>query len=67
MPDAPTLAAPLLLTVRETAAALSVCEKTLWSLSRDGRLPRVLIGKAVRYDRADVLRFIEASKTGGGQ
>jgi len=62
--DAAINAAPLalLLTPRQTAAALSVCEKTLWALTRDGRLPVVRIGRAVRYDRADVLRFIEASK-----
>jgi excisionase family DNA binding protein len=60
-----TLDAPLLMTVRETAAALALCEKSVWQLTRDGKLPVVRIGRAVRYDLADVLRFIAASKTGG--
>lgn len=62
MPDTPTPPAPLLLTPRQTAEALSVCEKTLWSLTRAGKLPAVHIGRAVRYDVADLRRFIEASK-----
>ena len=62
MADAPTTPAPFLLTARQTAAALQVCEKTLWALTRDGRLPAVRIGRAVRYDLADVRRFIEAAK-----
>lgn len=61
MTDTP---APLLWTVRETAAALACCEKTLWQLTRDGRLPAVRIGRGVRYDVADVRAFIEASKGG---
>ena len=61
MPSNPT-PEPLLFTVRETARALAVCEKTLWALTRDGRLPAVHIGRGVRYDLADVRRFIEAAK-----
>jgi hypothetical protein len=44
-----------------------VCEKTLWSLTRAGKLPAVRIGRAVRYDVVDVRRFIEAAKDGGGR
>jgi excisionase family DNA binding protein len=59
---------PLLLTIRETAKALSLCEKSIWQLTRDGRLPVVRIGrKAVRYSRDDILAFIQAARTGGGQ
>jgi len=61
MPDTPAPA--LLLTIRETAAALALCEKSVWSLTRDGRLPVVRIGRSVRYDVADVRRFIEAAKS----
>jgi excisionase family DNA binding protein len=65
MPDAPTLAEPLLLTARAASAALAICPKTLWALTRDGKLPAVRIGRAVRYDVADVRRFIEGAKAGG--
>lgn len=58
--------APLLLTCRQAAAALQVCEKTLWSLTRDGKLPAVRIGRAVRYSVDDLRRFTEAAKTKAG-
>ena len=57
-PDLP----PLLLTARDTARALAVCQKTLWAMTRDGRLPCVRIGRGVRYDVADLRRFIENAK-----
>ena len=60
--DRQTVAEPLLLTARETARTLAVCEKTLWALTRSGRLPVVRIGRGVRYDVADVRRFIESAK-----
>jgi len=52
----------MLLTVRQTAERLQVCSKTLWSLTRDGKLPAVHIGRAVRYDVADIRRFVESAK-----
>jgi len=56
----------MLLTVRDTAHALAVCPKTLWSLTRAGKLPCVRIGKrGIRYDVADVRAFIESAKGGG--
>lgn len=53
---------PLLLTPRDAAKALAVCEKTLWNLSRRGELRPVRIGRAVRYDVADLRRWIDAAK-----
>jgi len=52
----------LLWTARETAKALSICPKTLWALTRSGRLPAVRIGRGVRYDVADVRAFVESAK-----
>ena len=46
---------PLLLTPRQAAKALAICEKTLWSLTKRGELPVVWIGRAKRYS-VDVLR-----------
>jgi predicted DNA-binding transcriptional regulator AlpA len=49
MYDAPD-AHKLLLTPREAATALSVCEKTLWSLTAPrGDLPCVRLNRSVRY------------------
>ena len=55
-------AEPILWTIKQTAAALALCEKSVWTLTRDGKLPAVRIGRAVRYAREDVLRFVEAAK-----
>jgi len=53
----------LLLTVRQAADALSICEKSLWALTTPrGPLPAVRIGRAVRYDLADLQAFIESRK-----
>jgi excisionase family DNA binding protein len=67
MSSTPLAAAPLLLTAKNTARVLAVCPKTLWALTRSGRLPAVRIGtRGVRYDVTDVRAFISASKDKGG-
>jgi len=63
MSSTPLAPAPMLLSARDTAKALAVCPKTLWQLTRSGRLPVVRIGtRGVRYDVRDVESFIEAAK-----
>jgi len=52
----------LLVTSREAARALSICDKTLWSLTKRGELPAVKIGRSVRYDVADLRDFIDRQK-----
>ena len=39
----------LLLSVREAATAMGICEKTLWTLTQTGEIPVIRIGRAVRY------------------
>ncbi len=51
-----------LMTAREAAKYLNISERTLWTLSNVGDLPRVLIGRAVRYDAADLEAFINTNK-----
>jgi len=53
---------PMLLTPREAAKALSICERTLYALTRRGELPVVRIGRAVRYDVADLRGYIDRMK-----
>ncbi len=53
---------PLLLTPRDAAKALAICEKSLFNLTRRGELRPVRIGRAVRYDLADLRRWIDAAK-----
>jgi excisionase family DNA binding protein len=51
-----------LMTAREAAKYLNISERTLWTLSNGGDLPRVQIGRAVRYDAADLEAFINTNK-----
>lgn len=53
---------PLLVNVATAARMLCLSDRTLWSLSERGELPRVKIGRAVRYDVADLQAFIDRAK-----
>lgn len=53
----------LLLNSREAASALSVCERTLWSWTEQGKIPCFREGCVKRYYVDDLRRFIEARRT----
>ena len=56
----------LLLPAREAAAALAVCEKTLWNFTAPrGTIPSVKIGARVLYSPADLQAWIDKEKSGG--
>jgi excisionase family DNA binding protein len=40
--------APMALTLREAAAQLSISQRTLWKLAKDGRIPCVNVGTGGR-------------------
>lgn len=48
----------LLLSPREAAKTLSICERTLYALTKRGELPVVRIGRAVRYSLDDLKAWI---------
>jgi excisionase family DNA binding protein len=48
---------PILLTARMAAAMLSVCERTIFNLAKNNTLPKVKVGGATRYRKADIERF----------
>jgi excisionase family DNA binding protein len=52
----------LLLTAPEAARKLAVSERTLWGLTHRAEIPCVRIGRAVRYDPADLRAWIAARK-----
>lgn len=54
----------MLLRPPEAARALGISARKLWGLRS---LPRVRIGRSVRYDVRDIQRFIEEQKEGSGQ
>ena len=49
----------LLLTSKETAKALGICERSLYALTKAGELRAVKIGRAVRYSLNDLKSWIE--------
>ncbi len=57
----------MLLSAREAAEALSICQKTLWSHTQPrGDLPAVRVGTRVLYSVPDLQQWIECRK-GGAQ
>ena len=54
-----TMTPPLLLTAREAAKALSICERTLFSLTKDGEVDCIRIGRSVRYAPRALEAFID--------
>ena len=53
----------MLLTPKEAANALSISERTLWTLSDAGEIPTVRFGRTVRYTPADLEAWIERRKS----
>lgn len=53
---------PLLLTPRDAAKALSVCERTLYGLTMPrGDIPVIRVGRIVRYSVEDLKAWINKS------
>jgi excisionase family DNA binding protein len=66
MPSDPAAVEQQLLTAPQAAKVLAISERALWQLGKDGELPVVRLGRAVRYDRRDLLDFIEKRKDVSG-
>ncbi len=54
-----------LLKAAAAARLLGIGERKLWSLTNQGDIPHVRIGRAVRYDPADLERWIDDHRYGG--
>jgi len=52
----------LLLTELEAARLLGVSQRTVWALGARGEFPVIRIGRAKRFDRRDILHWIEQQK-----
>lgn len=63
---APAAAEPprLLLTPPEAAVALRLCPRTLWTLTKDGTIPHMRIGRQIRYPVAVLEEWIGKQTTG---
>lgn len=51
----------MLISPREAAKTLSICERTLYALTKRGDIPAVKIGRCVRYDIESLKQFIKQS------
>lgn len=56
-----------LLTVDATAKMLCVSPRTIWTLTQEGALACVRIGRRVLYDPSDVRTFVDRCRQGGGR
>lgn len=50
------------LTMRESAAALGLSERTIWQAVKDGRLKAAKIGRSVRIHREELDQFLRTSQ-----
>ena len=60
--DQPTDVPRFLFTADEAARALAISRHMLWTLTAAGELSCIRIGRAVRYDRTDLEKWIAARK-----
>jgi excisionase family DNA binding protein len=56
-----------LLTESEAAEILSLTPRQVGRLARRGEIPRVEMGKEIRYDPRDIWAFVEARKKAGAK
>ena len=56
---------PVLIDAAKTAMMLSISPRTLWTMTNDGEVPHVRIGRRVLYPLEGLRRFVEASTQGG--
>ncbi|MGP1345489.1 MAG: helix-turn-helix domain-containing protein [Phycisphaerales bacterium] len=52
-----------MLTEREAAAMLTMSTRKLWELRNRGEVPCIRFDRCVRYDPADLRRWIESRKS----
>jgi excisionase family DNA binding protein len=61
--DRPEACVEPLLTAREAAAFLRISERSLWQFAKDGDVRSIRFGRSLRYDKRDLLAFIDAMKS----
>lgn len=57
----------LLLAPAEAAIALSISQRTLFSLRAAGEIPSLKIGQLTRYAADDIAKWIGAQRNGGAE
>ena len=54
---------PLLVDGREAARLLGVSRRTLWTLTSNGTVPHVRIGRLVKYSPIDLQAYVERHRS----
>jgi excisionase family DNA binding protein len=54
-----------LVNARQAAKALAISERKLWEMTKNGEIPHVPVGRAIRYDPRDLRAWVEAQKKSG--
>ncbi len=57
----------LALRPKEAAAALSIGERLLWSMTNRGEIPHIKLGKCVLYPVAELERWLSEQAAGGSR
>jgi predicted DNA-binding transcriptional regulator AlpA len=52
-----------LLDTKEAAEFLQVSERHLWTISETGLIPRIKMGRCVRYKMDDLVRYIDGLRS----
>ncbi len=52
----------LLVTQKEAADLLSMCERKFWEEVNQGKIPKIKLGRSVRYDVRDLLAYVDHLK-----
>jgi len=61
MRDGPTTNTDqILVDAKQASAMLAISERTLWQHSNTGAIPRVRVGRAVRYRPSDLHAWVDA-------
>lgn len=58
---------PLLWTARDAARSLAISERKLWTLTKEGAIPHVKIGRSVRYPADELRAWLAAQLKGGAR
>jgi excisionase family DNA binding protein len=56
-----------LMTAGQTAEALCISPRTVWTLTREGALACIRIGRRVLYSPDDVRAFVDRCRKGGNK
>ncbi len=57
---------PLLVNARTAANLLGICERNLFTLKKEGKIPVVKIGKLTKYHIPSLQKWIEENTKNGG-